>query len=325
MSEIPDTTRRAGMRRLYFYILSAIGLTAAFSGLAALVTFLIDRLLVGTAQLDALTGGLAALAAGLPLWLLTWLPMQAEALSAGDAGDHARRSLLRRIYLYLALFVSVVGGMITAVSLLFQLLRALLGQPQHNLASTLLRLAALLLLFVGLGVYHGLTLGRDGKLASAALTAKHAAYPVLLFDPGNGTFARDLAAAIQKQTPRLPVTVQPLDKPVAKGVAAHAVLLPADVALDPPEGLRQWLGKFNGSRLAVPREAAGKPAPSEAEAWILTGAAQSDFQQAALTLRALRQKTGTSAWMIVVYIAAGLFGFQMLIGLLGITLSFFLN
>jgi hypothetical protein len=323
MSEIPDTTRRAGMRRLYFYILSAIGLTAAFSGLAALVTFLIDRLMVGTAQLDALTGGLAALATGLPLWLLTWLPMQAEALSAGDAGDHARRSLLRRIYLYLALFVSVVGGMITAVSLLFQLLRALLGQPQHNLAGTLLRLAALLLLFVGLGVYHSLTLGRDGKLASAALTARHAAYPVLLFDPGDGTFARDLAAAIQKQTPRLPVTVQPLDKPVAKGAAAQAVLLPADVALDPPEGLRQWLGKFNGSRLAVPREAGGK--------WTLTGAAQSDFHQAALTLRALaeghtlRQKTGTSAWMIVVYIAAGLFGCQMLIGLLSLTLTFFLN
>ncbi|KAF0109166.1 MAG: hypothetical protein FD146_210 [Anaerolineaceae bacterium] len=322
MSETPDTERRAGMRRLYFYILSAIGLSAAFSGLAALVSFLLDRLLLGTAQLGTLTRSLALLITGLPLWLLTWRPMQAEALAAGDAGDHARRSILRKIYLYLALFVSVVGGMITAVSLLYQLLRALLGQPGYNLLETALDLACLLLLFIGLGVYHGLTLGRDGKLASAALTARHAAFPVILFDPGDGTFARDLAAAIQKQTPRLPVTILPAGQPVAKDAAPQAVLLPADVALDPPESLRRWLSKYNGSRLAVPRAAGG---------WVLTGAPQSDFNQAALALRHLaeghevRQKTGTSAWMIVVYIAAGLFGCQMLLGLLSMVMSFLLN
>jgi hypothetical protein len=268
----PDTARRAGMRRLYFYILSAIGLGAGFTGLGFLMSFIINRLVIGTAQLPALTGGLAALVTGLPLWLFTWLPMQTEALAEGDAGDHARRSLIRRIYLYLALFVSVVGGMIAAVDLLFQLIRALLGQPQSHLADQLLRLAALLLLFVGLGIYHGLTLGRDGKLASAALTAKHAAYPVLLFDPGDSTFARDLTAAIQKQTPRLPVTVQPVDQPVAADASARAVLLPADVALDPPESLRQWLSQFNGSRLAVPRGATNK--------WTLTCASASDFNQA---------------------------------------------
>jgi hypothetical protein len=327
----PDTTRRAGMRRLYFYILSAIGLGAAFAGLGYLLSFLINRIVIGTAQLPAFTAGLAALVTGLPLWLFTWLPMQAEALAEGDAGDHARRSLIRRIYLYLALFISVVGGMAVAGNLLFQLLRSVLGQPQSNLGATVLRLTAWLFLYIGLGIYQGLTLSRDGKLASAALTAKHAAYPILLFDPGDGTFARDLAAAIRKQTPHLPVTVQPVKQPVPADASARAVLLPADVALDPPESLRQWLGQFNGSRLAVPRGATEKPALSGAEAWTLTGASLSDFNQAALTLRALaeghevRQKTATSGWMIVVYIAAALFGFEVLMMLISLTVSFFLN
>jgi hypothetical protein len=322
MSATPDTTRRAGMRRLYFYILSAIGLGAAFSGLALLIAFLIDRVVLGVAQIGSLSGGLALLIAGLPLWLLTWRPMQTESLAAGDAGDHARRSLLRKIYLYLALFVSVVGGMITAVSLLFQLLRALLGQPQANLLDQSLRLATLLLLFIGLGLYHGLTLRKDGRLASAALTARHAAFPVLLFDPGDDTFAREVLSAIQKQAPSLPVTVQPAAQPVAKEAAPRAVVLPADLALDPPEPLRRWLGRFNGSRLAVARGAPG---------WILTGSSPSDFNQAALALRLLaeghevRQKASTSGWLIVVYIAAGLFGLEFLFLLLSLGLSFFMD
>jgi hypothetical protein len=249
--------------------------------------------------------------------------MQTEALADGDAGDHARRSLIRRIYLYLALFISVVGGMVVAGNLLFQLLRSVLGQPQSNLGATALRLAAWLFLYVGLGIYHGLTLSRDGKLASAALTAKHVAYPVLLFDPGDGTFARDLASAIQKQTPHLPVTVHPVNQPVPADASARAVILPADVALDPPEGLRQWLGQFNGSRLAVPRGASSR--------WTLTGAFPSDFNHAALSLRQLAEghevhpRKGSSAWMIVVYISAALFGLETLFSLLAMALSFFLN
>jgi hypothetical protein len=322
MNETPDTARRAGMRRLYFYILSAIGLGAAFAGLGYLLSFLINRIVIGTAQLPALTGGLAAIVTGVPLWLFTWLPMQTEALAEGDAGDHARRSLIRRIYLYIALFISVVGGMVVAGNLLFQLLRSMLGQPQSNLGATVLRLAAWLLLYVGLGIYQGLTLSRDGKLASAALTAKHAAYPVLLFDPGDGTaFVRDLASAIQKQMPHLPVTVHPVNQPVPADASTRAVILPADVALDPPESLRSWLAQFQGSRLAVPRAAEGR--------WTLTGAAASDFNHAALALRQLaegheiRQRTGASGWMIVIYIAAALFGMELLLLLISLAGSFF--
>ena len=83
----------------------------------------------------------------------------------------------------------------------------------------------------------------------------------------------------------------------------------ADLALDPPESLRTWLVKFNGSRLVVPRAAAG---------WVWVGSAQADLNQAALALRQLaegqevRQKTFVSGSMIFLYVIAGLFGLEVL-------------
>jgi len=305
------------MRRLYSYILSAIGLGAAFTGLAMLLSFVVDAAIGNIVWADVLRPRLAAslstLLVGLPLWWLAWRPMQAEALSVGAAGDHARRSIIRKIYLYLALFVSVVGGMITAVSLLNLLLGSLLGSAVDNLLQQVLNYLELFFLFVGLGVYHGLMLGRDGKMASSALAEKHAAFPVLVFDPGDGSFGPALLAALHRQVPRLPVVLQPALQPVPPEVAPKAVILPAGLALDPPDPLWKWLAGYAGNRLIVP--VATPPG------WLWTGGVRplpAAANQAAQTLRQLaegqeaRQSAATSGWMIAVYIIAGLFGLQVL-------------
>jgi hypothetical protein len=304
------------MRRLYSYILSAIGLGATLTGLAMLLSFVVDAAIGNIVWADLLrprlAASLATLLVGLPLWWLAWHPMQAEALAAGDAGDHARRSIIRKVYLYLALFVSVVGGMITAVSLLNLLLRSLFGSAVDNLLQQVLKDLELLFLFVGLGVYHGLMLGKDGKLASEVLAEKHAAFPVLVFDPGDGSFGQVILAALHRQAPRLPVMVQSAGQPVAQESAPKAVLLPADLAVDPPESLRKWLGQYAGSRLVVPRSAPG---------WLWTGGVRplpAAATQAAQAVRQLaegqevRQPAGTSGWMIAVYIVAGFFGLEVL-------------
>ena len=87
------------MRRLYAYILSAIGLGAAFTGLAMLLAFVVDSAfgisILAVVLRPRLAEALATLLVGLPLWWSSWRPLQAEALAAGDAGDHARRSLTR--------------------------------------------------------------------------------------------------------------------------------------------------------------------------------------------------------------------------------------
>jgi uncharacterized membrane protein len=342
MEESSDVPRRAGMRRLYSYILSAIGLGATFTGLSMLLAFVVDAAIGNIVWADVLrprlAAALATLSAGLPLWWLAWKPAQAEALTADDAGDHTRRSIIRKVYLYLALFVSVVGGMITAVSVLNLVLRSLFGSPVGNLLQQILKDLEYLFLFVGLGVYHGLMLRKDGKLASEALAEKHAAFPVIVFDPGDGSFGQAILAALHRQTPRLPAVIQSASQVVAHAsnstagtgasnstagtgdAAPKAVLIPGGLAVAPPEPLREWLDQYSGSKLIVPQAAQG---------WLWTGGIHplpAAANQAAQTIRQLaegqeaRQQAGTSGWMIFVYIIAGLFGLEIL-GLL-ISLGF---
>jgi len=331
LAEVQEAPRRAGMRRLYYYILSALGLGATFTGLAMLLSFIIgisigDLLWAGTLR-PRLAASLATLCASLPLWLLTWRPMQTEALTPGDRGDHARRSLVRKAYLYLALFASVIGGMVSAVALLFLLIRALLGDQPPAFIQNLLNNVQLLFLFTGMGLYHGLMLRRDGQLAASALSAKHALFPVLIFaDSENDPFAVTMLAALHKVAPQLPAAIQPFRQPVAENmlVSTKVTILPGDLVLNPNESLRLWLRDFNGSRIIVPRDVEG---------WIWAGGAgrslQSTTIQAAQAVRQLAEgqefhkQGGISGWQIVVIIAAGLFGLEIMMALIGMGVSLF--
>jgi hypothetical protein len=246
--------------------------------------------------------------------------MQAEAFSAGDAGDHARRSLVRRIYLYLAMFASVIGGMASAGFLLFFIFNRVLGGAAVDFLQNLLKALEWLILFVLLGLYHGMILRRDGRMALQALADKHAAFSTLLLDPGDGTFAAGIQAAVQKQMPALPLAVHSASQALhAENLAGlKAVLLPADLALDPPEAWRDWLHGFKGARLVIPRASAG---------WIWVGAGRAEASQAAGLLRKLaegqemRQRTPSPGWMTVLYIIAGLFGVQVLFMLFSLVAS----
>ena len=122
----PDPLRQAGLRRLYGYILALAGNGVTFFGAWWLLSVLVDLLfgsLTGPELLRTrVSTGLAALLVGLPVWLSYWPRMQAEAALLTDLGDHARRSIVRKIYLYLAMFLTVVGGMASAGALFFLVL-----------------------------------------------------------------------------------------------------------------------------------------------------------------------------------------------------------
>ncbi len=325
MAETRDVPRRSAMRRLYSYILSAFGLGATFTGLALLLSFVVDaaigKLVWADSLAPRLAAALATLLVGLPLWALAWRPMQAEALSTSDEGDHARRSIIRKIYLYLVLFVSVVGGMFTAFNLFNLLLRSLLGGSVDNLLQGTLKSIEVLFLFAGMGIYHGMTLRKDGRVAASVLAEKHAAFPVLVFDPGDGGFGREILAALQRHAPRLPAEVHPAGKAVGADEAPSAVVLPMDLALDPPDWLRGWLVSFGGNRLVVPR-GDGK--------WVYAGGIRPPLAaagQAALALRQMAEgqeahvQGGTPAWTIVIYVLAALIGIPLLISLVGMLTS----
>jgi hypothetical protein len=97
LETIPERSRQAGLRRVYVYILSALGLVATFIGMQQVLAFIVDLIanagLLGADLPSRLAIPLATLVVGLPLWWANWHTMQVEASRSDDTGDHARRSV----------------------------------------------------------------------------------------------------------------------------------------------------------------------------------------------------------------------------------------
>ena len=314
--------RRAGKKRIYFYILSLIGLAAAFFGTASLLSYIID-LLTGTSYLTdggfgrSIAGPFSALIVGVPVWVLTWLPMQIEAFDNADIGDHARRSIVRKSYLYFVIFVAVIGGMAAAVGLVFTLITQLLGGGEGNFVNSLLDTLQILVLFVILLLYHFFALRRDTTIRAGVLEEKQEQFSVLVFDKGDGKFGEAVKAVLKKSAPKVTVTLANANQEVADDLKANAVVLPGSLALNMPEHAEAWIRSFNGSRFIVPDEAAGVY-------WM------NDFEQMAESARALaegqeiRPQSVTktiSAWTTVAYVFAALFACQLLAILLTVGIS----
>ena len=309
-----DRVRQASTKRLYNYILALIGLVVAFTGVATLFSFIID-MVTGTGVLmsdstrSTLATSLSSLIVGLPLWLVVWRPMQAEAMAPEEMGDHARRSTVRKTYLYLVLFGSVIGSMATAVGLVYELIRVLLGgDTGSSFISDLLNLIQLLFLFGMVLIYHLNVLRMDGASTADALADKQSAYSVLIVDSGNG-FLESVRAALQKLGSRVQLTsTNPDVKPAGD---FQAILLDGSLAVDAPE----WIRSFNGRRIIVQNEAKDIVWTDDA-----AQAAQS-VQQLAEGQELRKQRLGRSTWTIVVYVFAALFMLQLLFILLALGIS----
>jgi hypothetical protein len=328
IDSVADLPRRAGLKRFYYYILSIVGLVATFTGLALLFSFIIEAL-VGSSSIfgdvlrNRLSAAVATLVTGLPLWLVAWRPMQAEALETGDAGDHARRSLVRRVYLYLAIFAAVIGGMISAIWLFYTLLYAVLDHATENFATDALNALQLLILFVAFLAYHWFTLRRDGGRSADALAARQAQFPVLVFEQQGSGFADQVLEALKRVSPSIPAVAQPVEQGISEDAdAAHAVVLPFSLALNPPEALRLWLKEYTGHKVIV---------PAETQSWYWPGGVPRNGIPAAAQIvrqmaegQEVRMTTGNSAWQTVAYVFAILFSLELLffVVMIGVTSIF---
>ncbi len=315
-----NEARREGMRRLYNYTLSFAGLVTATVGLIFLFAFIID-VLIGTQIWGAdlrvrLSGALATLLIGMPLWLANWRPMQTQALSTAGAGGFARRSVVRKTYLYLVLFGAVIGGMISAVTVVYRFLQAALGSAPLDVVG-LFDSLQVLLVFSVLLAYHFYCLRSDGFETARALLERHEKFGALVFERSGSGFGEAIRSSLGTQAQGLPVTVVVADAEMPKEAeSARALILPSDVALNPPAALRAFLQKFEGQRVIVEVEA-------EKTFWV--DAQRKPAEAAAVLVRQLsegqevKQSRGASgAWLIVVYVFAALFALQLLFILLSI-------
>ena len=135
VSELP---RQASIRRVYSYLLTAIGIS-----LLAFGAFGVLRLIVGilTGQADTLdlpekflqqqlSLYVTLLLVGLAAWVWYWRQIQHD-LGADESGEE-RGSLVRRIYLSLVSSASVIAVVIAVGTLLYQGLRSVLGIGSGN-------------------------------------------------------------------------------------------------------------------------------------------------------------------------------------------------
>jgi hypothetical protein len=311
---IGDPVRQAGMKRLYYYILAFIGLVVSFVGVATLITFIIDvttsvSYLMSTLNRSTLTTAISSLVVGIPLWVLTWRRMQIQALAQDELGDHARRSVIRRFYLYLALFASVIGGMVTAVALVYQLIRvALTGTVDSDFVKTLLNIIQLLFLFIVVLIYHLNVLRADGTSLSDVLVKKQSEFSLVIVDTGGG-FVDSVKAALYKLDAKVQVTVAtPKEKPQGE---FGAVIFSGSLVVDAPA----WIRSFEGSRIIVRNEASDLVWAEDA-----VQAAES-VQRMAEGQDVQKKKQTRSAWMYVMYVFAALFAIELLFFLLAFGIS----
>jgi len=166
---VPDTEGRATVRRLYVYGFSAAGLLLTATAAIALLRWLMFQIgggMVINRQAD-LIREVSRLVVGLPLWLIFWRIAQRRFASPDE---EERASVLRKVYLYLVVFLSVLATVITLTVVLADGLGRLMGTAQAGSGD--IREALSILIGAGLvWAYHAYVLRRDAVLAGEPATA----------------------------------------------------------------------------------------------------------------------------------------------------------
>jgi hypothetical protein len=313
-----DATRRASKQRLYFYILSLLGLAASVFAIISLFALVIELMTVegylsASGFGDSLSSALSFLAAGLPLWLLTWRPMQSHALEEGALGDHARRSVIRKTYVYLVLFASVIGIMASAGGLIYTLINAALGGAVTDFVNSILNTLQILVVFVVLLLYHLSALRKDTELRADELEAKQKGFNVTVFDH-DGKFGEAMKSAFAKHAPNVSLNIVDINS-LPADLNPNAILFSSQILMNAPKNLEAWIRAFSGIKLAVEEDAANTFWMNDARQAVDSARTLAEGQQ----IRP--QAKGTSAWMYVIYVCAALFALEFLFLLITFAVS----
>ena len=157
-------------------------------------------------------------------------------------------------------------------------------------------------------------------MAERSLSARHEAFPVLVLASEIGEYSDAVMNALQREAPSLPTAVHVVDAGVPDAVLSDAqvVIMPGELAANPPEAIRLWLQGFSGTRIVI-------PTPSEGWLWTFgSGRSLSNLvRHTAKMVRHLAEgeeiprPREASGWQIFLYIMAGLVGIPILISLIG--------
>lgn len=222
---------QATIRHLYLYLVAGIGLAALLAGLGSEISVLI-RLVSGQGFGDALRQQLAVASAtllsGLPVWLLPWRRAQRFAQVSDHSGTAERRSVARRIYLYLFLLIATLTVLSSTVFIVSRLLELLFGAGQsEGFIYSLAHALAFSMIAAALWMYHSAILREDRKIHESKQKQRLSKFNIVVVDDSDGRIGRSILDALQTALPD--VSVQPLG---LTSEAADTMGTPSDLDLD---------------------------------------------------------------------------------------------
>ncbi len=204
-AKIEETTSQAGVRRLYAYLIAAIGFSALIVGITGILMVFIQvfESSFGSDLREILAYSISGVLAGLPVWIIPWRQEEAQSTESSPQGDDCRQSTVRKIYIYFFLLIATTTALSSSVYIVYRLVDTLFG----NDAPTFTQLAeaiALITIAVGIWLYHGSILRRENKFEEAARDEKLRAMRVVLVG-AKESFEENLLLAINEEIPELDI------------------------------------------------------------------------------------------------------------------------
>ncbi|MCA9980983.1 MAG: hypothetical protein KDD89_09120, partial [Anaerolineales bacterium] len=217
-----EGTQQAGLRRLYWYTLAAIGLAAVLTGISGQLSLLIRSITNEVSAIglrEEVSWYLAATIIGLTVWLWPWRNIQRGTQQTNESGLIERRSQIRRLYLFGYLFGATMTILGSGVYLVYRLLTQILGVTStSSLFSDVAHALAYALLATAVVFYHGWLLRQDQAKTQQWLAKQYAQLQVIMLDhPADAELSQTLATTLHKAIPGLQVALfkLPIDSPTA--------------------------------------------------------------------------------------------------------------
>jgi hypothetical protein len=198
--QITEVPQQAGVRRLHFYLISAVGLSALLVGLSGNISVVLRSLdtSFGKVLREEFSWYTAAILAGLPVWIIPWRQIQTTVSLPDSRSTDARQSIVRKIYLYFFLFVATMTALSSLVYILFRTISMILGEPAPTLTD-LGQAISFTVIAVGVWLYHGNELRNDAKLAKREQASLLEALRVVVIDVGEGLFGKAVVEKIKSE------------------------------------------------------------------------------------------------------------------------------
>jgi hypothetical protein len=210
-----EAPRQAGIRRLYHYLISAIGLSTFLGGISVILSVLIRLLgsgIFGSELREMIAVSTAGLIAGLPIWLIHWRPAQKLAADPGPSGKDERRSVVRKIYLYFFLFVATMLVLSCLVFIVYRVVGMALGETPPTFTE-LGQAISLTMIGVVVWLYHISLIREDNHLQKEETTRKISNFRVALLDIGKK--GKEFMLALERELPGLLLNIIPIQEPAA--------------------------------------------------------------------------------------------------------------